>query len=186
MARPLLKPWMHPPFLLALAVGIYFGLDAFIDLPPTGLVFYAETIRAETHGDAVDFVCEFEFHATHPRQTGYTIFFPTHQAGGQAAPENVMITVDGRAVEARVVRDGFSYEMPVTPGGVARKEIRYTIRAPGRRAVYVTKTANLWPRPPAEARFVLPASARSNYHSEGKTEVIFKPFHPSENWAVAW
>lgn len=180
------KSSVHFVILLAAAAGLYFMGDYFFDLPPSGLIFVSEIVTAIPHGDAVDFECRFTFQSTHPRKTRYQIYFPTHQEGRQGAPEGVTITVDGRPVAAQVGREGFSYVMPVTPMSASVNVIRYTIRSSAHKAVYVTKTANLWPRPLTAARFVLPSGVRSNYHTDRETSVEFKDFRPKENWEVAW
>lgn len=48
-----------------MATGIYVVVDYFIDLPPAGLIFYAETVTAMPKGDDLVYDCRYEFKATH-------------------------------------------------------------------------------------------------------------------------
>lgn len=172
---------------LALAtVLIYWIADCIFDLPPTALEFHAETVRAAPDGGRARFIGDYEFVAHHPRRRSYDIGYPTQNDSKLPPPSNVIVTVDGRDLPVKILSQGLAFEMPVVPRGESHLHIEYTMAAPDRRATYITRTANLWPKPVAEARFVLPAGARSNYHQANTTETVFRQFHPSEDWKIQW
>lgn len=168
------------------AIVVYWGADYIFDLPPVGLEFHSEIVRATPMGDCARFVGDYDFIAHHPRRRSYPIGYPTQNGNTLPAPADVMVTVDGRAVAFTATPQGLHFEMPVKPRGEAHLHIEYTMPAPGRRAIYITRTANLWPKPVTEARFVLPAGATSNYHQANTTETVFRKFHPREDWNIQW
>jgi hypothetical protein len=171
------------------AVGIYFTVDYFVDLPPTALEFRAERIEAVIDGDTgerVTFICDMTFYAGHARRRSYELAFPTSYDAEAGAPMDVTVEVDGRPVEPRMGDEGFTYRLEVEPGQEVRSLKRYTMAAPERRAMYITRTANLWPKPVSRSVFVLPTGASSNYHDDATTEAVFVDFAPDEDWTIRW
>ena len=174
------------PFLLVIAFALYFALDYWIDLPPTGLEFYSETVTATPEKDAILFECEFHFMAHHPHKRSYEIGFPIYESGDHPHPESVEVAVDGKPIAHRVLAQGLVFWMPVVPGQDTISTIRYRLKAPTKKATYITRSANLWPKPIVSARFVLREGAASNYHEAGQSEVGFSDFRPKDNWRLSW
>jgi len=181
-----MKPDMPGVFLL-LALGIYVGGDFLFDLPPSALVFVSEIVRARPEGDRIAFQCEFVYRANHPRRKSYELAFVTSETSGTPPPENASVVADGQSIPVRVHSQGFTFELPVKGKGQdTTVRIEYTLSAPQRRAVYVTRTATLWPTPIESARFELPSNCESSYHKKGEMIAEFTPFHPKENWQIEW
>lgn len=168
------------------ALVIYWVADYIFDLPPVGLEFHSEVVRATPMGDCARFAGDYHFIAHHPRRRSYPIGYPTQNGNTLPPPADVIVTVDGRDLPVKVLTQGLHFEMPVVPRGEAHLHIEYTMLAPDRRATYITRTANLWPKPVTEARFVLPPGVTSNYHQANTTETVFRQFHPSEDWNIQW
>lgn len=177
----------HPEaLLLVVAILLYFALDYFIDLPPTGLEFYSEVVKAEPRGDYLTIDGEYHFRANHPRKRAYELGYPTIEKSGEPPPREVEVTVNGQPFAVEVLPEGLRYTLPVEPGKEILVTTRYTVPAPDKQGTYITRTANLWPKPITSARFIIPATATSNYHQPGATEVEFLKFRPKDNWRIQW
>jgi len=176
-----------PAGLLLAALGIYFGGDFLFDLPPSALVFVSEIVRARPEGDRIAFQCEFVYRADHPRRKSYELAFVTSETRGTLPPENVNVVASGQTIPVRVRKQGFTFRLPVK-GKEQETAVRieYSLSAPQHKAVYVTRTATLWPTPIESARFELPPDAQSNYHKAGQTIAEFSEFRPKENWQIEW
>jgi hypothetical protein len=173
--------------LLLLAVGVYIGGDILLDLPPSELVFVSEIVRARPEGDRIAFQCEFVYRANHPRRKNYELAFVTSETSETPPPENVNVTAGGQSIPVQVRSQGFTFRLPVKgKGQETTVKIEYSLSAPQHKAVYVTRTANLWPTPIENARFELPPDAQSNYHKKGEMIAEFTQFHPKENWHIEW
>lgn len=176
-----------PAILLLLTLGIYVGGDFLFDLPPSALVFASEVVRARPEGDRIAFQCEFVYRANHPRRRNYELAFVTSETSGTPPPENVNVTAGGQSIPVHVRKQGFTFRLPVKgKGQETTVRIEYSLSAPQHKAVYVTRTANLWPTPIENARFELPPDAQSNYHKAGQTIAEFSGFRPKENWHIEW
>lgn len=183
------RPWLTSFCLaLVLAVGaavIYVGLDFLFDLPPEGLEFREEVVRAEPKDDVITFVGEYHFFAHHPRRRAYTLGFPLYEGNGPP-PIEIEVSYEGKTLKYRQLSQGIEYTLPIHPRRENIVTLRYTLPAPQRKAVYITRTANLWPKPVSKAQFIIPPGVQSNYHPEGETGVIFTPFRPKDNWEISW
>lgn len=176
-----------PAILLLLTLGIYVGGDFLFDLPPSALVFASEVVRARPEGDRIAFQCDFIYRASHPRRRNYELAFVTSETSGTPPPENVNVTAGGQSIPVHVRKQGFTFRLPVKgKGQETTVRIEYSLSAPQHKAVYVTRTANLWPTPIENARFELPPDAQSNYHKAGQTIAEFSGFRPKENWHIEW
>lgn len=176
-----------PAGLLLAALAIYFGGDFLFDLPPSALAFVSEIVRARPEGDRIAFQCEFVYRANHPRRKSYELAFVTSETRGTFPPENVNVVADGQSIPVRVQKQGFTFRLPVKgKGQETTVRIEYSVSAPQHKAVYVARTANLWPTPIENARFELPPDAQSNYHKAGQTIAEFSEFRPKENWQIEW
>jgi uncharacterized protein (DUF58 family) len=183
-------PWVSS-FLLALvlavaAAAIYLALDFLFDLPPEGLEFRAEVVRAEPGADAITFMGEYHFFAHHPRRRSYALGFPIYERNGLPPPQEIEVSCNGNPLKYKQLTQGIEYTLPVRPGRESIVTIRYTLPAPQRKAQYITRTANLWAEPVSQARFIIPPGVQSNYHAEGETEALFSPFRPKKNWELRW
>ncbi len=181
---------MHiPPHLLGLlaAAGIvYVLLDLLIDLPPSGLEFHSEVVTAIPKEDSITFDCEFHFLSHHGRRKSYEVGFVFRDSNAGPPPEKADVTADGKPLSFRTLSQGLVFDLPVKPKQETVLRIQYALEAPDRKAVYITRTANLWPKPMSSARFVIPEGVVSNYHEEGRLEIEFKDFRPKENWFLRW
>lgn len=185
MTDPRKVSWM-PLALLVVAAILYFAVDWRVDLPPYGLDFHAEEVRAKPRGDAVRFSGTYIFRPSHGRRRSYAVAFPVHTREGEPAIQQAMVQSGKRRIPFRVSAQGLFFEIPVEPGQDTVVEIAYTLPAPERQATYITRTANTWPHRLARARFVVPAGVRSNYHEAGKRIAEFRDFHPKEDWTIFW
>ncbi|MCE5229291.1 hypothetical protein LLG95_06800 [bacterium] len=168
------------------ALLIYWVADYFFDLPSTALEFHSEIVRAIPDGTRVRFVGDYDFIAHHPRRTSYEIGYPTQNDSKLPPPADVIVKVNGLDLPVKILSQGLVFEMPVKLLAETHLHIEYTMNAPNHRATYITRTANLWPKPVTEARFVLTAGAKSNYHQPNTTETVFRIFRPSEDWNIQW
>jgi hypothetical protein len=172
--------------LCFLALGIYFGLDYFFDLPPEGLEFQSEVVRAEPNDDSIAFTGEYQFVAHHARRRSYTLAFPIYERSGMPRPTDMHVSCEGTSVACKILSQGIEFKLPVHPGETTSVTMRFTIPAPERQAEYITRTANLWQKPISSARFEIPEGVRSNYHRPNETIAVFTAFRPKENWKLSW
>jgi hypothetical protein len=168
------------------AVGIYAVGDLLIDLPPEALEFRSEVVRAAPEGDHVRFTGEYTFFSPHRARRSYKLAFPMVERGRLDDAQEVRVLANGRELRFRRLRQGIEFRLPVQPREATSVTISYVMPAPHREAVYITRTANLWPKPLESACFVIPNGIESNYHSDGQTEARFANFRPEQNWRVQW
>lgn len=168
------------------ALVVYWVLDTIFDLPPTALEFHSEVVRAIPGGERVRFIGDYTFIPHHSRRRSYELGYPTQNDSSLPPPAEVVVKVDERDVPFRSLSQGLDFQLRVEPQRDCHLHIEYTMAAPGHRATYITRTANLWPKPITEARFVLSVGATSNYHQGHATEAVFKDFRPREDWMIQW
>jgi len=172
--------------LFLTAVIVYCVLDYILDLPPTGLEFRSEVVRAIPDEDTITFEGEYTFYTHHPRKRSYELGFPIYEHGDQSLPEDIEVLVNGHSIKFRVLSQGLTYMLSVKPKQEVIVTTRYTLQASERKAVYITRTANVWPGPLESALFVIPEGVQSNYHKTGETQALFTDFRPKKNWEIVW
>lgn len=168
------------------AVIVYFVLDYMFDLPPAGLEFRSEVVKAVPNDEVITFEGEYVFVAHHPRKRSYELGFPIYEHSDQSLPKDIEVLVKGHPIEVRLLSQGMTYTLSVKPKQEVTVTMRYTLQAPEGKAVYITRTANLWPKPLKSALFVIPEGVQSNYHKAGETEAVFTDFRPKKNWEIFW
>jgi len=183
--KKLIRKYM-PLFLFVIAGILYFIGDYFMDLPPTALVFQSEVVRADCEDARFRIEGEYRFLSPHPRRRTYEMGFPFLDEDVAISREDIRVSANDRAIEFRILSQGIMFDLPVERGKETILKISYTLPAPDRMGIYITKTANLWPEPVTRAEFVIPQGARSNYHKTGELSAVFYKFKPKENWKIAW